>query len=308
MGGKKKSDSEVRPQMDRRLVPVGLFAALFLGACGFGQPANLSSGQETETAVAFDVMVQATLQAAISQTEQAVGGQDTKQPTDTLPILAPPTPTLFPDTPSPSPTNTPDERPLARIKQNTNCRSGPGTVFEILYIALIDDELPVRGISTLTDYVLTEIPGKPGELCWLWTQYVELSGNYASLPVSTPPPTPTPVISFKVFFDYLDSCVGWDPAFKLTNNGSVTFKSYFVTLTDTTTSMTQDNSADHFDKTAGCPAVQSIPELDPGMTGWAYVYSFPYNPSGNPMTGSIKLCTETGLSGTCVSKGLSFTP
>jgi hypothetical protein len=170
------------------------------------------------------------------------------------------------------------------------------------------DELPIRRISTLTNYVLVEIPGKPGELCWLWTNYSELHGDYASLPVSTPPPTPTPVIDFNVFYDYMDGCVGWDPAFKLTNIGVVTFKSYYVSLKDSATSMTQDHTSDNFDETSGCPIVTSIPQLDPGMTGWAHVYSFPYNPTGNSMTGSIKLCTGAGLSGNCVTKSLSFTP
>ncbi len=295
--------------MERKALILSLLLGLLLGACGLEPPAQLSDREQTETAVAFEVFVQATLQAVIEQTKQAggdVGSDASATGTDQEQSL--PTATQAPNTPTPTPTETLDTRPLAYVLENTNCRSGPGTVFDILYIAMVGDILSIRSISTLADYVLTEIPGKPGQVCWLWTEFVELKGEYASLAVSTPPPTPTPVIDFKVVFDYVDSCVGWDPSFKLTNNGDVTFKSYYVNVKDSVTMMTQDHTADIFDKTGGCPIVQSIPKLDPGMNGWAYAYSFPYNPAGHAMTGSIKLCTGAGLSGTCVTKPLSFTP
>lgn len=279
-----------------------LLASLAWG-CDLAPSAQLSDREQTETAVAFEVFVQATLQAVIQQTAQAGAGDAEPDQADT-----PPTDTPIPDTPTPTPTETPDTTPLAYVLENTNCRSGPGTVFDIRYIAMAGDVLPIGGISTLADYVLTEIPSKPGELCWLWTNFVDLKGDYASLPVSTPPPTPTPVIDFKVVYDYMDGCVGWDPAFKLTNNGDVTFKSYYVSVTDTNTSMTQDHTSNNFDETSGCPIVTSIPQLDPGMTGWAHAYSFPYNPAGHTMSGSIKLCTGAGLAGTCISKPLSFVP
>lgn len=287
---------------------VGIFLALSLSGCGLAQPGQISPLQQTETAVAFDVIVQTTLQAVLQQTEAAGGAQvPEQQPMEPEVPAVLPTATLVPDTPTPVPTDAPTS-PLALINQNTNCRSGPGTVFKLLYIALIGDELPIVRISTLVDYVLVEIPNKPGELCWLWTNYATLVGNYQNLPVSTPPPTPTPVIDFTVSYNYMDGCVGWDPGFQLKNVGDITFRSYYLTVTDTVTSMSQDHTADIFDKTSGCPIAQAIPQLDPGATGWAYAYSFPYNPAGNAMTGSIKLCTGTALSGTCVTKSFAFVP
>ena len=285
-----------------------IMLALSIGSCGLIPSSDNSPLAQTETAIAFDVIVQATLQAVIQETEAAGGAQQTEQqPSEPVAPVDPPTATPVADTPTPVPSDT-AAVPMALINQNTNCRSGPGTVFKILYIALIGDELPIIRISTLVDYVLVEIPNKPGQLCWLWTNYAQLIGNYQSLPVSTPPPTPTPAVDFNVVYDFMDGCVGWDPAFKLTNNGDVTFKSYYVNVNDSVTSTTQDHTADNFDKTSGCPIVQAIPQLDPGMTGWAHAYSFIYDPAGNAMTGSIKLCTGAGLSGTCVSKTLSFTP
>jgi hypothetical protein len=294
--------------MSNRLILFGFAISLFISACGLGQPAQVSQADQTETAFAFDVIVQATLQDTLRKTEEAGGLVPPEpQPPASPDPTATPTVTVVPDTPTPTQSDTP-VAPMALINQNTNCRSGPGTVYDLLYIALIGEELPIIRNSTLVDYVLVEIPGKPGKLCWLWTNYAQLFGDYQSLQKSTPPPTPTPVIDFDVVFSYVDSCVGWDPGFKLTNIGDVTFRSYFIMVTDTVTSMSMDHTADIFDKTSGCPIAQSIPQLDPGMTGYAYAYSFPNNPAGHAMTGSIKLCTGTGLGGTCLTKALSFTP
>ena len=287
---------------------VGIFLALSLSGCGLAQPGQISPLQQTETAIAFDVIVQATLQDVIQKTEAAGGGL-APEPQQTEPVAPVDTPTATPELEPSTPVPTATEvEPMALINQNTNCRSGPGTVFDLLYIALIGDKLPIIRISTLVDYVLVEIPNKPGQLCWLWTNYATLVGNYQNLPVSTPPPTPTPVVDFDVAYNYMDGCVGWDPGFQLKNVGDVIFRSYYLTMTDSVTSMSQDHTADIFDKTSGCPIAQAIPQLDPGATGWAYAYSFPYNPAGNAMTGSIKLCTGTALSGTCVTKSFAFVP
>jgi hypothetical protein len=294
--------------MSNKVFLLGWVLSLIISACGLGQSAQVSLAEQTETAIKFEVIVQATLQESLRKTEEAggVAPPEPEPPASPNPT-ATPTVTVMPDTPTSTQTE-PPVAPMALIDQNTNCRSGPGTVYDLLYIAMIGEELSIIRNSTLVDYVLVEIPGKPGKLCWLWTHYAHLFGDYQSLPVSTPPPTPTPVVDFNVVYDYMDGCVGWDPAFKVTNVGDVTFQSYYVTVTDTSTSMTQDHTTDNFDKTSGCPIIQAIPQLDPGMTGWAHAYSFPYNPTGNPMTGSIKLCTGAGLGGICVTKALSFTP
>jgi len=197
---------------------------------------------------------------------------------------------------------------IARVNKNTNCRSGQGTEFDLLYIAMAGENLVGVARTTLPDYVVVEIPDKPGMECWLWTRYVDRLGNWAGLPEHLPRPTPTPKISFSVVYDYMDGCVGWDPAFKITNTGNVTFQSSYVNVTDTVTSTVQDHTADNFDKTSGCPIVQAIPQLDPGMTGWGHAYSYIYDPAGNPMQATVKVCTGPGLTGSCVSQSLNFTP
>lgn len=277
---------------------IALLILLAIGACGQSPNVNLAV-EQTLTVNALSTIVQATLDAAAPGQPEPMD-----QPTSTS---APPTQAVPTDTPTVTLTAT-SSIPTAKVMQNTNCRSGPGTVYDIEYIALIGDVLVITGRASVPDYVIVEIPGKPGQTCWLWTNYAEISGDITTLAVSTPPPTPTPSVTFNVSFDYVDSCVGWDPAFKLTNTGTVTFKSYYVKVTDLDTAMVQDHTADVFDKTGGCPIVTLIPQLDPGGTGWAYAYSYPYNPAGHNMQASIKLCTGTALSGTCVSKSLNFKP
>ncbi len=279
-----------------------LLGALVLTGCDLFEPSEDTSVEATLTMVALSTQIQATVDVAPSAAATATLSPDTTLTPDITDTDTPPAVT---NTPTPSATSS---APIARVNQNTNCRAGNGTVFKILYIALAGEELEIVATTTLPDYVVVEIPDKPGLTCWLWTKYVDLLGDRSALPVRTPPPTPTPVIDFTVSFDYIDSCVGWDPGFKLVNTGNVTFNSYYVNVTDTVTTTSHDFTSDDFDKTSGCPVSQAIPRLDPGMTGWAYAYSFTYNPSGNAMTASVKLCTGTGLSGTCVTKNVNFTP
>ena len=44
----------------------------------------------------------------------------------------------------------------------------------------------------MPNYWIVNNPDRPGE-CWLWGQYASVSGDTSSLPVRTPPPTPTPL-------------------------------------------------------------------------------------------------------------------
>ena len=114
-----------------------------------------------------------------------------------------------PDTPDPENTPTSTEEAatatstatptssaaIARVNKNTNCRSGQGTEFDLLYIAMAGENLIGVARTTLPDYVVVEIPDKPGVGCWLWTRYVDRLGNWANLPERLPRPTPTPRVT-----------------------------------------------------------------------------------------------------------------
>lgn len=287
---------------------VSLVVMSVLAGCGGplpGMAPRVDPVEATMTMVVLSTQVEGTRRALDQESGPAPEEHDQPSPAETQePESQEPVPQAT-DTPTPVPTTA---EPVAHVLENTNCRTGPGTVYDLRHIALSGDVLPVVASSTVSDYVLVQDPSHPGEVCWLWTRYVELRGDQSGLPVRTPPPTPTPSISFSIVYDYMDGCVGWDPAFQVTNTGGVTFRSYYIEAYDTVADVTKSVSVDNFDETSGCPVVTSIPELNPGMTGWVHAYSFHYDPTGNPLQVTVTLCTEIGLGGTCITQNLTVTP
>jgi hypothetical protein len=278
-----------------RLAALLMVSALVLAAC------NLPFGQ---TAVPTpDVM--GTVAAVFTQTALAMG---------LTPAALPPTATDTPSiTDTPSPTATPTftstpEPPLVYGSVDTNCRVGPGKIYDWVGALMVGETTEVIGRVSDNEYYYVRNPDVPGGFCWLWANYASTTGNVTVLPVFTPPPTPTPAPDFTVTYEHLETCVGWDPAFKLTNTGGITFRSVTVTVKDTDTGTTVTTSANFFDKRNGCAIANPINALQPGAVGWAYASSFAYDPSGNDLTAIITVCSQKDLAGTCITKTLEFKP
>lgn len=101
------------------------------------------------------------------------------------------TETLLPsETPSITPTATPSI-PMVSVSANTNCRKGPGVVYDLLTALLVGEEAEIVGKYTVTDpdYWIIE---KDSVTCWLWGEYATVEGDISKLPEMIPPPTPTP--------------------------------------------------------------------------------------------------------------------
>jgi hypothetical protein len=278
------------------VIAILVSASVVLSGCL--PPGSLPAENATNTAQAEQTRVQQTVDAAISGSAVP----------PTAPATATEAPSATPaETATPAPTAT-SSVPIARVNQNTNCRSGNSTQFDQLYIALAGSELTITGRTTDPAYVLVENPDRPGTSCWLWTRYVDILGDLSALPVSTPPPTPTPALAFTISFSEIDGCVGWDPEIKIVNTGGITLKSWQMTVEDLDTATSLTDSLSSFDELDGCPAVTTIPKLDPGDTGYAYVWSFIYDPSGHSMKATVKVCSEAGLAGLCGTKSVNFTP
>ena len=102
-----------------------------------------------------------------------------------------PSSTPFPtDTPTITPTST-SSVPMATVSVNTNCRTGPGVVYDLIGALLVGEQAVVVGKYTAGNYWIINNPDSSGT-CWLWGQYATVTGNTAGLPEYTPPPTPTP--------------------------------------------------------------------------------------------------------------------
>ncbi|MBA4380410.1 MAG: hypothetical protein C0393_07020, partial [Anaerolinea sp.] len=155
-------------------------------------------------------------------------------------------------------------------------------------------------------------PNNPATFCWVWANYATPVGNFAAVPVFTPPPTPTPAPGFTVTYVGMIVCWGlYGFEFQLTNNGSVTWQSIKIVVTDLTTSTTKTHTADTFRDMTGCVISNTLLDLTPGEVGINASVDpggFNYNPAGRSINATITLCSENGLAGQCATESISFTP
>lgn len=119
-------------------------------------------------------------QAAL-QNQPAEGDQPPAQPEFTATITM--TPTI-------TPTGT-LSIPMVSVSLDTNCRTGPGVVYDYLTALLVGEKAEVIGkYTTVTpNYWVIK---KGSYTCWLWGKYATVEGDISSLPEMVPPPSPTP--------------------------------------------------------------------------------------------------------------------
>lgn len=215
------------------------------------------------------------------------------------------------DTPQPTASNTPSV-PMVSVSVETNCRSGPGPAYNILGILPVGSSAEVVGRNSTGDTWVIKLPSNPAITCWLWGQYATVIGNTQALPVVPNPPTPTPAAAFTVSYDGMITCMGeYAFRFRITNPGSITWESVQVIATDTVTSTSKTHTSDSFVERSGCPKDNELLNLEPGEPGvvtTAIPGQFVYDPSGHAMSAEIKLCSQNGFAGTCLTKSVSFTP
>jgi hypothetical protein len=81
--------------------------------------------------------------------------------------------------------------PMLTVLEQTNCREGPGQDYQVIFTYLAKKQLEIAGRYDPTNYWLVKSPDSRTGTCWLWGEYVELSGSYWVVPTVTPPPTAT---------------------------------------------------------------------------------------------------------------------
>lgn len=139
---------------------------------------NLPTGLSPEVP---DLALTITAQARLLEPGAPPAVQDTPLPVSTSTPEFTPTITL---TPTPS-------VPTVTVSLNTNCRTGPGTQYDLIGALVIGQSAEVVGKNSATNYWIIKTPGGSGT-CWLWGQYATVSGNTANLPEYPIPATPTP--------------------------------------------------------------------------------------------------------------------
>lgn len=273
-----------------------------LVACNlsFAAPGNGSSGGPTTDPQSQ--IGQAVTQTFVAQTQIALAVQQT------MAAMVTNTPSV---TPSPTFTFTP-EATRVTVSVETNCRSGPGTAYDILGVLPVGQSAEVIGRNASGDTWIIRLPSNPAIICWVWGQYATVTGNTSGLTVYTPPPTPIPPATFSVVYLGTVSCLPqYAFRFNITNNGSVTWQSINLTITDNTTSAVFVHTLDNFRSYNGCVLEIDQQDLTPGETGPVANVNpgqIGYNPAGHSFTAVFKLCSGNGLAGTCVEKTLSFNP
>ncbi len=81
--------------------------------------------------------------------------------------------------------------PMLTVRESTNCRTGPGEAYEIVFTYLSGKKLEVVGRYDPGNYWLVKSNESPTGTCWLWGQYVDVTGSYWAVSSVTPPPTST---------------------------------------------------------------------------------------------------------------------
>lgn len=157
-----------------------LFMSILLVAALTG--CNLPSGSTEETE---EPDLALTITALANQGAQPgdnnapgteAGTQATATPEFTATASLPPTPSV----------------PQVTVSTNTNCRVGPGIIYDLLDSLLVGQTAEVVGKnSSVPNYwVIKRLNGSG--TCWLWGEYATVTGNTANLPEYPVPPTPTP--------------------------------------------------------------------------------------------------------------------
>ncbi len=108
----------------------------------------------------------------------------------------------FSSTPNPTTTPTPTGGPTATItptystpiltvREQTNCRTGPGQDYEVVFTYLTNKKLEILGRYDPGNFWLVKSSESPTGQCWLWGEYVDVAGSYWVVVSVTPPATAT---------------------------------------------------------------------------------------------------------------------
>jgi uncharacterized protein YraI len=163
----------------RRFLLIASFFLLVLSACNFpGSSSEPSLDDQAATIVAM------TLDAQSIETptpENTSLPENTPLPTPTLGFTKTPTPTITPTY----------SVPLLTINEPTNCRTGPGQSYDVIFTLLAGASVEIVGRYPTNNYWTVKVQGLD-EPCWIWGEYSTASGSYWTVPSVTPPATASP--------------------------------------------------------------------------------------------------------------------
>jgi SH3-like domain-containing protein len=177
-------------------------------ACNLPNAAPQQTAPEVQTAAAL------TLQAILTPSITATVEQQSTVVNNTATPTSGPTGTITPTY----------SVPMLTLREQTNCRNGPGQSYDILFAYVKGVKREIVGYYPETNYWLVKAPeSKTGE-CWVWGEYADVTGSYWVVPSVTPPPTATmslptaPAVKWEFNCDYIAGQM--DVSFTWTDNAT----------------------------------------------------------------------------------------
>ena len=308
----------------KSLTTIAAIMLVSLSACNLPLGPVTGNGQDPNAAAQTQVAaIVASTNAAQTQVSAIVAATNAASTNlailvqSTLAAMATSTPefTFTPSlTPTPTFTSTP-AAPMVSVSVQTNCRSGPGTAYEALGILNVGQLAQVTGRNSVGDYWIIKLAGPPAITCWLWGQYASVSGDTSGLPVIIPPPTPTlvnsptPVGDFSFAYQSIGVGPGYVCVMFNAKSNALTWDSYKFSVTDVTQGLSGTTTSNDFiDYNSWCLQSGFAADIPPGDTATVMVkIAVVANPAGDDFSAILKMCTEDGLAGTCLSKTLNGT-
>jgi hypothetical protein len=241
--------------------------------------------------------------APVTATATMSAPTQTEAPINTITPAVTATETL---TPAPSLTPT-AEIPLAEVVKESNCRIGPGGMYDLVLTFQAGDSVEIVARDLGGGFVFVKNLDNPEQMCWMLQNNLTISGNITPLPAYTPPPSPTLAPNFTIEFKNYDNCKGVFARFIVVNTGNFGFRSAYVKVTNLKNKEVTEQAVNAFDLTVGCIVAQNIAPLGPGKTGYLQSDRFNKDPRGQKLRAVFQLCTEQGLKGVCITKTLDVT-
>ncbi len=206
-------------------------------------------------------------------------------------------------------------QPQLVAPNGANCRVGPNVAFrraaEIASAGIVD----VLARSSDGEWWQVVTPGQEDSTCWVfWTNDLTFVGDVFSLPLvqgpqlptSTAAPTRPPGISLRYAIN--NNCDGIRYAIiGIRNTGPEIYRSAVVRLFDVASSSqinTSDGNNEFLSTSTSCP--KGKPSLSPGQSAFLAI-SLSGTNSGDLLRASVRVCTEKGLRGNCISSNTQFT-
>ncbi len=169
----------------------------FIGASGASDLDAVSLAQTSVAGTMGPIHLAETMVAQTAMVQSSGGQQAADNQAVTSDQTSEPPAATQTQTPTPTITLTPTlSIPIVHVSTDTNCRVGPGKIYDWLGALTVGETAEVMARSADGQYWVIRNPDQPGGTCWLWGYYATVDGPIGDLPIWDPPPTPTPVVDW----------------------------------------------------------------------------------------------------------------